>query len=91
MSNPNEPYHNEGFGWAFMWIIIMFLVLPSIMILSIDNGFAKFVEMRGVTGDCWENSKHERVCSVPTEGAKLAGCKFWRNFCTEEVYRWRAK
>ena len=66
MSNPNQPYHNEGFGWAFMWIIIMFLVLPSIMILSIDNGFAKFVEMRGVTGDCWENSKHERVCSVPT-------------------------
>ena len=91
MSNPNQPYHNEGFGWAFMWIIIMFLVLPSIMILSIDNGFAKFVEMRGVTGDCWENSKHERVCSVPTEGAKLAECKFWRNFCTEEVYSWRAK
>ena len=91
MSNPNQPYHNEGFGWAFMWIIIMFLVLPSIMILSIDNGFAKFVEMRGVTGDCWENSKHERVCSVPTEGAKLAECKFWRTFCTEEVYRWRAK
>ena len=91
MSNPNQPYHNEGFGWAFMWIIIMFLVLPSIMILSIDNGFTKFVEMRGVTGDCWENSKHERVCSVPTEGAKLAECKFWRNFCTEEVYRWRAK
>ena len=91
MSNPNQPYHNEGFGWALMWIIIMFLVLPSIMILSIDNGFAKFVEMRGVTGDCWENSKHERVCSVPTEGAKLAECKFWRNFCTEEVYRWRAK
>ena len=91
MGDPNLPYHNEGFGWAFMWIIIMFLVLPSIMILSIDNGFAKFVEMRGVTGDCWENSKHERVCSVPTEGAKLAECKFWRNFCTEEVYRWRAK
>ena len=91
MSNSNEPYHNEGFGWAFMWIISMFLVLPSIMILSIDNGFAKFVEMRGVTGDCWENSKHERVCSVPTEGAKLAECKFWRNFCTEEVYRWRTK
>ena len=91
MSNPNQPYHNEGFGWAFMWIIIMFLVLPSIMILSIDNGFAKFVEMRGVIGDCWEFSKHERVCSVPTEGAKLAECKFWRNFCTEEVYRWRAK
>ena len=61
------------------------------MILSIDGGFAKFVEMRGVTGDCWENSKHERVCynPDPEEGEKLAECKFWRNFCIDEVYRWR--
>ena len=64
-----------------MHTIPMLLVLPGIIILSIDNGFAKFAEMRGVTGDCWENAKHERVCTVPTEGAKLANCKFWRNFC----------
>ena len=86
-----EPYHNKGFGWAFFWIVTMGLVFPSMIMLSIDDGFAKFVKMRGVTGDCWENSKHEKVCSVTTEGAKLADCKFLRNFCIEEVYRWRAK
>ena len=63
MSNPNEPYHNEGFGWAFLNIVIFTLIVPGIIILSIDNGFAKFAEMRGVTGDCWENSRHERVCT----------------------------
>ena len=29
MSNPNQPYNNEGFGWAFLWVIIMFLVVPT--------------------------------------------------------------
>ena len=81
MSNPNEPYHNEGFGWAFFWIVTMGLVFPSLIILSIDDGFAKFAKMRGLSGNCWENSRHERVCNVPTEGAKLANCKFMRNFC----------
>lgn len=77
----NEPYNNEGVGISFFWIVVLFLILPSLIILSIDNGFSKFAQMRGVTGDCWENSRHERVCTVPTEGAKLANCKFWRNFC----------
>ena len=81
MENPNQPYHNKGFGWAFFWIVTMGLIFPSIIMLSIDDGFAKLVKMRGLTGDCWENSRHERVCTVPTEGAKLANCKFWRNFC----------
>lgn len=81
MGDPNLPYHNEGFGWAFLNIVLFGLVLPGVIILSIDDGFSKFAKMRGVTGDCWENSRHERVCTVPTEGAKLANCKFWRNFC----------
>ena len=84
MSDPNLPYHNKGFGLAFMWIMIMFFLVPALMMLSIDNGFAKFAQMRGVTGECWENSKHERVCKEENT------CKFWRNFCTSEVYRWRA-
>ena len=89
MSDPNQPYHNQGFGLAFLWIVLLFVIAPSLMILSIDGGFAKFVEMRGVTSDCWENSKHERVCynPDPEEGEKLAECKFWRNFCIDEVYR----
>ena len=53
MSNPNEPYHNEGFGPAFLTIIIFTLIIPGLIILSIDNGFVKFAEMRGVTSDCW--------------------------------------
>ena len=81
----NEPYHNEGFGVAFLTIIVFTIILPALMILSIDDGFAKFVQMRGMTGDCWENSKHERVCKSDNT------CKFGRNFCTEEVFRWRAK
>ena len=81
----NEPYHNEGFGVAFLTIIVFTIILPALMILSIDDGFAKFVQMRGMTGDCWENSKHERVCKDDNT------CKFGRNFCTEEVFRWRAK
>ena len=81
----NEPYHNEGFGWAFLNIVIFTLIIPGIIILSIDNGFAKFAQMRGVTSDCWENSKHERVCRGDNN------CKFGRNFCIDEVYRWRVK
>ena len=42
--------------------------------------------MRGLTGDCWENSRHERVCTVLTEGAKLANCKFWRNSVIKKHY-----
>ena len=51
MSGPNQPYHNEGFGWAFLNIILFGLVLPGIIILSIHNGFTKFAKMRGITGD----------------------------------------
>ena len=70
-----EPYHNKGFGWAFFWIVTISLVFPSIIILSIDDGFSKFVQMRGLSGDCWENAKHEKVC----KGEVV--CKFGRNFC----------
>ena len=38
-----------------------------------------------ITTECWENSKHERVCKTKNS------CKFLRNFCIEEVYRWRAE
>ena len=75
----DEPYHNKGFGWAFFWIVTLTLVIPSFIMLSIDDGFAKFVQMRGGTGDCWENSKHNNTC------------KFGRNFCIPEVYRWRVE
>ena len=83
MSDPNQPYHNEGFGIAFLTIIVTLFILPALMILSIENGFAKFWEMRGATSDCWENSQHEVVCYNPDleAGEKQANCKFGRNFC----------
>ena len=79
----NEPYHNEGFGVAFVTIVIFTIIVPALMILSIDDGFAKFVSMRGFGSECWQNSKHERVCRGDNN------CKFGRNFCIDEVYRWR--
>ena len=81
----NEPYHNQGFGISFLWIIILFFIAPALIMLSIDDGFAKFVEMRGVTGDCWENSKHERVCKDDNT------CLVGRNFCIPEKFRWRSE
>ena len=53
----------------------MGVIFPSIIMLSIDDGFSKFWKMRGGSGDCWENAKHERVCKGEVT------CKFGRNFC----------
>ena len=60
-------------------------IVEATIMLSIDDGFSKFVKMRGGTGDCWENSKHEKVCNNNNT------CKFGRNFCIPEVYRWRVE
>ena len=81
MSNPNQPYHNEGFGWAFLTIVFFMLVFPAMLLFTSMNTWDIFVQMHLPDGDCWENAKHERICNVPTEGAKLANCKFGRNFC----------
>ena len=53
----DKAYHNKGFGPAFLWVIFLFLVVPTIIMFSIDDGWAKFVEMRGINGDCWENAQ----------------------------------
>ena len=55
------------------------------LILSMDDGWDIFVQMHLPDGDCWENSKHERVCKDDNQ------CKFGRNFCIDEVYRWKTK
>ncbi len=70
-----EPYHNEGFGISFLLIVVFTLILPALIMLSIDDGFGKLIKMRGGTGDCWENANHERVCKDNNT------CKFFRNFC----------
>ena len=83
----NEPYHNEGFGQAFLLIIFLTIALPILGIMTIDDTWDRFLAKYGApfTSECWQNSKHERVCKDDNT------CKFGRNFCTEEVFRWRAK
>jgi len=80
-----EPYHNKGFGIAFLWIIIAMFIIPVMAMMTLDDTWDRFVKKYTDpwTSNCWENSKHERVCRDDNT------CKFGRNFCTPNVYRWR--
>ena len=71
----NEPYNNEGFGVAYMLLLFFILIFPAIILFISLGTWDTFVRMHIPDGDCWENSKHERVCK-PT-----ANCKIGRNFC----------
>ena len=55
--------------------------------MFIDDTWDRFLKKYGdpIKTECWENSKHERVCRDNNT------CKFGRNFCIDEVYRWRVK
>ena len=81
-----EPYHNKGFGVAFLWIIIITMLLPITAMMTLDDTWDRFLQKYGDPwkSDCWENSKHEKVC----RGDKK--CKFGRLFCIEEGFRWQA-
>lgn len=82
-----EPYHNKGFGLAFLTIIFVTLILPIAAMMTIDDTWDRLLKKYGDPwkSNCWENSKHERVCKGENT------CKFGRNFCIPEVYRWRAE
>ncbi len=82
-----EHNNNKGLGLAFMGIVLLMFVLPSIALLSMDDTWERFVIKYGspIATDCWENSKHEIVCRGENN------CRFGRLFCINEVYRWRAK
>ena len=82
----NQPYHNQGFGLAFLWIIIIVFLLPLAAMMTMDDTWSRFLQKYGdpIKTKCWENSKHERVCREENS------CKFFRNFCIKEVYRWQA-
>ena len=70
-----KPYHNKGFGIAYMWILLLVLIFPAILLfVSMDTGDT-FIKMHLPDGDCWENARHERVCK------ETANCKIGRNFC----------
>jgi hypothetical protein len=82
-----EENNNKGLGLAFMTIVLLMFVLPSVALLSMDNTWERFVIKYGspISTDCWENSKHERVCRDKNN------CRFGRLFCINEVFRWRVK
>ena len=56
--------NNEGFGIAFVTIIFVAFILPSIVLLSVGDTWDRFIDKYGsaATAECWENSKHEKVC-----------------------------
>ena len=64
MEEQNNNNNNKGFGLAFMTIVLVMFVLPSVALLSIGDTWERFISKYGspISTDCWENSKHERVC-----------------------------
>ena len=78
--------NNKGFGLAFVTIVFVAFVLPSIVLLSVGDTWDRFIDKYGssLSTECWENSKHERVCRSDNS------CRFGRLFCIEEGFRWRA-
>ena len=72
--------NNKGFGLAFVTIVFVAFVLPSILLLSIGDTWDRFVDKYGssVSTECWENSKHERV----SDGSRTSFCfgkNIWEN------------
>ena len=44
MSDPNQPYHNQGFGVAFLWIIIVVFIIPVMAMMTLDDTWDRFVK-----------------------------------------------
>ena len=78
---------NQGLGLAFVTIVFIAFVLPSIVLLSVGDTWDRFIDKYGsaASTECWENSKHEKVCRSDNN------CRFGRLFCIEEGFRWQAK
>jgi hypothetical protein len=73
----SKPYHNQGFGTAFLVIVLGFFVLPVVLMMMMDDTFERFTKKYFPKAECWETAKHERVCK------RFNNCKFMRNFCDE--------
>jgi len=58
----DEPYHNKGFGLAFLAIVFFMLVFPAMVLFATMGTWDMFWKMHLPHGDCWENNKHEKVC-----------------------------
>ncbi len=55
MSNPNQPYHNQGFGVAFLWIILVVFLFPLAAMMTVDDTWDRFLSKYGdpITTECW--------------------------------------
>jgi hypothetical protein len=40
----NEPYHNQGFGVAFLWIILVVFLFPLAAMMTIDDTWDRFLQ-----------------------------------------------
>ena len=40
----NGPYHNQGFGIAFLWIIIVMFILPVMAMMTLDDTWDRFIK-----------------------------------------------
>ena len=83
----NQAYHNKGFEFFILMDYIFDNDTTLIGLMFIDDTWDRVVTKYGnaFTSECWQNSKHERVCRGDNT------CKFGRNFCIDEVYRWKVK
>ena len=73
----DEPYHNKGFGVAYMLLLFLILILPAFILVTSLDTWDMFWKMHLPDGDCWENARHEKVCR------ETADCKIGRNFCND--------
>jgi len=60
----SQAYHNKGFWQAYLLIIVLVIVVPkSLIMMSLGEDHRKtFYRMWLEPSNCWETSKHERVC-----------------------------
>ena len=58
----SKPYHNKGFGKAFLIITLAFFVLPVVLLMMMGDTYERFTNKYFPKAECWETAKHERVC-----------------------------
>ena len=52
----NHAYHNKGVGVAFIWIMVLTMLIPLIGTLLIDDTWDRFVNkyVSAWTSECWQ-------------------------------------
>ena len=52
----DQPYHNKGFGLAFITIILTMFILPVVAMMTLDDTFERFLQKYGdpIKTECWE-------------------------------------